>query len=734
MPVVQQSDVELDYDVNGSTGTSPVTPLTLTDGKPAEKIQQRMPRADIILVFPYKTDATVCWGAAHLDEAARGLQRPCDKDRQRMEAWEEKRQECVRALDDCGLILMMYFSRDRDEIFMKMFADEPHLKKVAEATRHQLELRPEYLSAFAEYQNDYAGKWELNYQDRRTVSHVWKPHSVGKTERKKSIFRTTDRIQLVDHIIRSQDHRCAGLDVGELMQDGDVLHYFPMHEYGKLSELDRDWLRAFVSGSRIDNVRDYFGEKIALYFLFMSHFNKWLCPPAAFGMLLCCLDVIFGMPDTFTALPMALFMGFWTMLFIHFWRRKASSYALKWGTFSVNRKLERTRPEFVGISRVNPVTGRIDRIYPWSERIWKVVFSYAVLSLTIIVLLFIIMTIYAMRHVMGRRGRLFFQVFNAIRVEIFNSLFTGIATWLTARENHRKNTEYEYNLFAKTVIFKFVNCYSSLYYIAFFKAHTNLFGMPMTCIHDDCLGELASQLGIFLLVRLTLLNFFELGLPYFLEKFREEHESAVAESILGGGDMDMVLDMSSAEKQCKRQEYDIYEDFDEIFILYGYTTLFVAACPWVPLLALISTLTECFLDHKKLIYLYRRPFPTAAANTEPWDTAFDALGIIAMMTNTALVVFASRDLAHWSMEHKVMLFMLIEHWFIISRFVVTAMFPVVPWDTKLLHQQQQVLVHRFLHWDEDDPLRPALRSLVRHNSHKDNMHSTIGSADEFGGL
>ena len=58
------------------------------------------------------------------------------------------------------------------------------------------------------------------------------------------------------------------------------------------------------------------------------------------------------------------------------------------------------------------------------------------------------------------------------------------------------------------VVFKFINCYVSLYYIAFLKdmlmsynrwsrtermivgkeqAHSYLFGMPMTCVNDDCL-------------------------------------------------------------------------------------------------------------------------------------------------------------------------------------------------------------------------------------------------------
>merc|ERR1719337_853572 len=52
----------------------------------------------------------------------------------------------------------------------------------------------------------------------------------------------------------------------------------------------------------------------------------------------------------------------------------------------------------------------------------------------------------------------------------------------------------------------------------------------------------------------------------------------------------VMADMSSCEKQAKKEDYDLYEDMDEILILYGYSALFVVACPWVPLLA---TSTSC---------------------------------------------------------------------------------------------------------------------------------------------
>jgi len=666
----------------------------------------RLMGGDLVIVFPYKTDSMVSWGDVQVEEIKRGL-RPAKKtEESKMKAWQAKRSAVIAALSDCGLILMLYYSRDRDEIFARIHVDESHLRQVAEMNQHKLELKEQYLSAFAEYKSDYAGRREMNYTDRRVVSHLYKAHVDQSEEypRPGAIFRPNDVIQLIDYIIRSGDHHCAGQDIGQLLHEGHILHYFPMHEYRKLKEMDQDWFRTFAWGTNIDLVRNYFGERIALYFLFISHLSKWLILPSILGFILFLVDLIIGSPDNYTAAPLSLLVGVWTMSIIHFWRQKCARYAAKWGTLKMNKQLEPTRPEFMGDSRINPVTSRIDRHYPWSKRIWKVIISWGVLGLTLMVLLFIVLALFALRHFCGAKARLTFQFSNAVIVEILNQGFTALAKWLTKRENHRAYSEHAYHLLAKTVVFKFVNCYISLYYIAFFKAHSHFFGMPMSCVNDDCLNDLGSQLGMFMIVRLTLQNFLELALPYLMQWYRKSSEDITFGTGLFSHSVTMMADMSNAEKQSKKDEYDVYEDMDEILVLYGYTTLFVVACPWVPIIALASVMLEAYLDQKKLVFLFRRPFPTPAGDNEPWDTAFDVFGMIAMLTNTAVIIFSSHDLDHWSHAEKTILFLAIEHILVLYRVMLGTFSPAIPSEVKLLQQQQEVMIHRHLDLggEEDD--------------------------------
>merc|ERR1719163_2200113 len=212
----------------------------------------------------------------------------------------------------------------------------------------------------------------------------------------------------------------------------------------------------------------------------------------------------------------------------------------------------------------------------------------------------------------------------------------------------------------------------------------------MTCMYNirlaqnDCLKDLGWQLAIFIIIRLTLQNCIELGMPYFLMWYRRIVEGRQFHTGLFSNPLTVMADMSAAEKQAKKDDYDLYEDMDEILILYGYSTLFIVAAPWVPMLCLISCIIECFLDQKKLILLCRRPMPQPTANNEPWDTAFDVFGFLAVLTNAAVIIFAGHTFDKWTHHAKIALFLTIEFTTIILRMLIAIILPAVPRRVRLL--------------------------------------------------
>ena len=62
---------------------------------------------------------------------------------------------------------------------------------------------------------------------------------------------------------------------------------------------------------------------------------------------------------------------------------------------------------------------------------------------------------------------------NLVIIMSFNLLYNRLAVILTDREFHRTQTEYNNRLILKIYLFQFVNYYSTLFYIAFFKGRNN---------------------------------------------------------------------------------------------------------------------------------------------------------------------------------------------------------------------------------------------------------------------
>ena len=57
---------------------------------------------------------------------------------------------------------------------------------------------------------------------------------------------------------------------------------------------------------------------------------------------------------------------------------------------------------------------------------------------------------------------------NLVLILIFNYIYEAMAVWLTEKELHRTQTDFDNALTVKIYLFQFVNYYASIIYIAFF--------------------------------------------------------------------------------------------------------------------------------------------------------------------------------------------------------------------------------------------------------------------------
>jgi hypothetical protein len=669
-------------------------------------------RYELCMVFKHKTSRTVKFEESVEDDIFGGrqqLKEPTPDSKNKMQAWKQQREALLKQLKNCGLNIFCYYSRDRDDIFCKIGADVKKLQTTASRMKYKLQLKPEYQSAYAEYRQDVYAKTG-NAKEHRFYSQIYQRHTDNlEAADEESMFTTRDKISLIHHTITSKDRDCAGIDLGQFMQQGGqqpeplLQQYFPLHEDAKLKELTKDkwpnWIMMDTEHSH--KVRDYFGDKVCFYYLWMSFYWKWLLIPGGVGATLQLLDVCFRTPDNITALPFCIFLSMWSVFLPHFWRRQAARYAIAWGTFDMAPDLEPCRPEHTGEPRINPVTAQVEPYYPWQKRMWQYMRSTVVILITGVILCLSILLLLFMRHKFKDNlsgGIASWQLIMAIFVEVGNVGLTWLAKWLTTLENHRTQSDHDIQLLSKVFVFKFLNSYFVLYYVAFFKRHAWLFGSPLQCIRDDCFLDLQVALAIFMIVRLIKQNcirFFGPKFKLYMRSLRENNRTALHNFLNPSSRLELA-DISSAERQAKRERYDPFQDFDETLVTHGFATLFSVTSPWVCTATLLWTIGETVLDVRGLTDLTQRPLPLRMRNNEPWDTAFEIYGFLAMITNISAIVFASNEYSLWTFTEKLMLFAVLLHLVLCAKFVVKFVFPVVPQSVQLLHLKQESVVQRCL--------------------------------------
>jgi len=662
---------------------------------------------EVCMVFKCKTSKLVKYDETDngMNDQGRVLSEPEDWAREKMQMWKQRREAILKSLQNCGLHLFCYYSRDRDEVIVKIGASPQKLRDTAARMKYKLQLKKQYLNAYAEYRHDFPGRPERQFKDRRVISHIYKTHTDDDYPDSDAIFKSLDKINLIHHIITSKDKDCAGINIGKLLHDEEVKSYFPLHEANVIAELKTNKLQWFLMPEDFANkIRDYFGDRIAYYFLFMAFYWKWLVPLALVGLALQFIDVMFRTGDNITAIPFCILMSVWSIFLPYFWRRQEAKYAIGWGTLDLVETLEPCRPEHYGDPRINPVTAQVEPYYPWQNRVLHYVKSYALMAVISVLVIGSILTILYFRHNMKDTtpgGYWTFQILLAVFVECTNGLLTRLAHWLTTRENHRTQSEHETHMLAKVMILKFVTSYFILYYTAFYKHHTYVFNEQMECYNDDCFLDLQWQLATFVVFRLTFSNLYEFIEPkvklWWRSLFLERKSfTTTLHSSLSGHTLLELADMSAAEQQAKKEKYDEFANFDEVLIAHGFSTFFAVTSPWVCAATLFASLVEIAMDMKSLMENRQRPIPRKSRHNEPWSTAFDVYGIISASTNIVLLIFASHEYDEWTFTEKLVLFIYLEHMILLSRLALKIIFPDVPRNVELLQLKQDNMVHRCL--------------------------------------
>mmetsp|Transcript_7686 Transcript_7686/g.10234 ORF Transcript_7686/g.10234 Transcript_7686/m.10234 type:complete len:705 (-) Transcript_7686:312-2426(-) len=558
-------------------------------------------------------------------------------------------QDILKSIQRSGLEIYCFKSAQKDEIICKIRAPLEKLQEYADATDRRFLCSEFILRDYIEQGNDKLGIKPLKINQDKEYSKI-SPYKFiyarYDTDKKyEDLYRYVEdmphpfssiiRIQLIHEILSSRMQvGGAGLKLRTMVQDGDLLAAFPLHNHAQIQSLAEEWLVWFRIKLPLEKVKDYFGEKIALYHSFLGHYTVWCGFAAIAGIITQITLWGVGDPEHFVGAIFAMFIAVWGIFMLEAWKRKESNFAMQWGTAGIEDSLP-DRPEFFGQTTASPITGEQIVHFPANKRLMRQMASLGIIFSSILIVLFAVGGIYTYRYYLvnvkhNQYGATIASFLNSAQILILNEVYSSLAIFLTNHENHRTDVAFEDNLIGKLFVFQFINTFSSFFYIAF---AVKLLGHEEEECGGNCMDSLAKNIAIIFMTSLVFQNFNESMVPfvkYRLNLFKETF--GAKKKVLG-----------QAEKEYSRVEYDhvmgVLDDYAELAVQFGFLTMFVVAYPTTPLLAFFNNWVEQRTDAYKLLYLHQRPVPTRVQDIGTWQSVFTLIAGISVMTNAAIVTF-----------------------------------------------------------------------------------------------
>ncbi|XP_051553238.1 anoctamin-8 [Myxocyprinus asiaticus] len=264
--------------------------------------------------------------------------------------------------------------------------------------------------------------------------------------------------------------------IPELIARGVILQMFPLRDQRILNHLMTSWVQAVCERQPLDDICDYFGVKIAMYFAWLGFYTNSMLYPAVIGFLLWIFAESDQTSQDICCVVFAIFNVVWATLFLERWKRREAELAYKWGTLDTPAEsLEEPRPQFRGVKRRSPVTGCEEFFYPpWKRRMFR---CFVSLPICIFCLCFVCLAMFVCLELqefvietkeLPSICRFIPKILLAITVTVCDEVYKKIALWLNDLENYRLQSTYDNNLILKTVFFQFINSYLSLFYIGFY--------------------------------------------------------------------------------------------------------------------------------------------------------------------------------------------------------------------------------------------------------------------------
>ncbi|KAL1247372.1 hypothetical protein QQF64_022748 [Cirrhinus molitorella] len=487
----------------------------------------------------------------------------------------------------------------------------------------------------------------------------------------------------------------------KLEKAGVIRNITPLHDQKLLSVLGKQWYsHKSLWGQPLDSIHAYFGGTIAYYFSFLDFYTLSLFPPAIIGLFITFFlpSANFSsanktesestppkddddQPSVSSYMVQAVFSMLWSTVFMELWKRRSAALSYRWGTFNLAEQFQEPRPGFHGEVGTNPVTGRLEPLFPeWKRRL-----RIGLVSLPAV-------GVFLGLVVMGMTGFYFFErlvsgwhkasgsyftavllyvpsIAHIVYTNVLGNIYRNVALKLTEAENHREESSFDYHHTTKVLVFTFFNNFAVLFHIAFFK---------------EDLPLLRKRLSSLLIVTQLVNQFTEVVVPFLVDRFFTSADRNLKED-------DPEVDHLQAQGSLPTFP-GLFAEYIELLVQFGYLSLFSCVYPLTAPLLLLNNLTEIRTDAYKLCKLFNKPFSAPVANMGVWQLAFEVLSFISVMSNCWLLLLSPRvkeltEDAGLSSSKVLIIAVIVEHVLIIVKMILALMIPDEPDWVRIKREQ-----------------------------------------------
>ncbi|KAF7212918.1 anoctamin-9-like [Nothobranchius furzeri] len=517
-----------------------------------------------------------------------------------------------------------------------------------------------------------------------------------------------NRIRIVDFILH-QTFVNSKDNLEKLISEDVFETTFCLHERKTQKELREEWARwsALFTAQPVNKIKEYFGEKVALYYLWLGWYTKLLVPAAALGVVVflyalaffntnplikevchsnitmcprcdddrcpvwqlsvtCTYAKVSHLFDNEGTVAFAMFMAIWATLFLEFWKRIRATHVSAWHVYDWCEEEDLIsdnvflRPEddlkctpyrrlkccvclilvlqlivIIGFTHAL-VVFRVVAAPLMSQSDWKLLKEHANIAAVLL-------------------G----AVLHYITIQIMNRVNRWVSHKLCDIEKLNSSAAKERSFTVKMFTFQFFTLFSSLFYVAFFLGRINghpgqyvrIAGFRLEeCDPSGCLTDLFIQMAVIMLLKQTLNNIVEFTGPWVKSLLSKKAEKRMKRKCghcyrkacrVEPCDICKLQDWLRNYHLCRSDAFSLFEEFLEMVIQFSFTTIFVAAFPLAPLLALINNIFEIRLDAIKMTRLEQRLVPRKTNDIGVWTKVLEAVGVLAVITNGLVIGITS---------------------------------------------------------------------------------------------